>query len=137
MKQIKHVVMATKNAVNDALLKPFVALQVGVMALPAFAADQKFDMPSVTIPGASEDADPIDLAVSGFRFLGQMVLWVLVLIAGFVVVKNIVKSVNKARKDEDAQWGAVVGDVLGNVVFLVLLIAIATWVNGFLAAPEA
>jgi hypothetical protein len=124
------------HSINEKVLQGVVALQVGAMGMPVFAADQTFDMPTVTIPGAGEDADPVDLAVSGFRFMGQMVLWVLVLIAGFVVVKNIVKSVNKARKDEDAQWGAVVGDILGNVVFLVLLIAIATWVNGFLGAPE-
>lgn len=136
MNAIKNVAIAAKNKVNDRLLKSFIAIQVGAMGLPAIAADQKFDMPTVTIPGAGEDADPIDLAVSTFRFMGQLVLWVIVLIAGFVVVKNIVKSVNKARKDEDAQWGAVVGDVLGNVVFLVMLIAIATWVNGFLGTSE-
>ena len=130
-------ISTASEKINHVILKGLVAIQTGV-ALPAFAADSSdFKMPTVTLPGASEDSDPVDMAINTFKFMGQMVMWVLVLIAGFVVVKNIVKSVNKVRRDEEGQWGAVVGDIIGNVVFLVLLIALATWVSGFLGTTEA
>jgi hypothetical protein len=130
-------ISTASEKINHVILKGLVAIQTGV-ALPAFAADSSdFKMPSVTLPGASEDSDPVDMAINTFKFMGQMVMWVLVLIAGFVVVKNIVKSVNKVRRDEEGQWGAVVGDIIGNVVILVFLIALATWVSGFLGTTEA
>ena len=69
-----------------------------------------------------------------FRYLGQGVLWLFMIGVSFVMIKNVIKSVNKVRKDEDTKWADVVGDIVGNAVVVVIVIAFGLWVNTFLEA---
>jgi flagellar biogenesis protein FliO len=58
----------------------------------------------------------------------------LAVIAGAVVlIKNTVKEINKVRRDEDGKWGAVVGEIIGNIIALLAIIAFATWLNSLIA----
>jgi hypothetical protein len=115
---------------NTWALRGLVAAQVALAAQSHAQAD--FKMPTVDLPGVDADSDPVDMFVQAFKFLGQMIMWVFVVVAGFVVVKNIIKSINKVRRDEEGQWGAVVGEIIANVFVLVFLIVVATWVGGYI-----
>lgn len=96
-----------------------------------------FNNPEVAVTGLDGNQDPMQIFFIVFRYLGQGVIWLIMILTSFVMLKNIMKSINKVRRDEDGKWAEVVGDVVGNVVIMVLIIALGLWVNSFLGAPAA
>lgn len=117
-----------------AVMKPKVvtslALILVAVAEPSLAAD--FDLPSVDIAGVDSDSTATEIVVAIIKYAFKMALWIFVLIAGAVFIKNTVKSVAKVRKDEDGKWGDVIGEITGNAVVVILIIALATWVSSLL-----
>lgn len=107
-----------------------VALILMAITEPSMAAD--FDLPSVDIAGVDSDSTATEIVVAIIKYAFKMALWIFVLIAGAVFIKNTVKSVSKVRKDEDGKWGDVIGEITGNAVVVILIIALATWVSGLL-----
>jgi hypothetical protein len=98
----------------------------------ALAAD--FDLPKVdAVTGLDGKKDPMSMIAVLIKFVVKVVLWILVIGAAVVVIKNIVKEVNKVRRDEEGKWGAVVGDIIGNISALLATIAFSTWVNSLIA----
>lgn len=67
------------------------------------------------------------------KFAVQFVLWALVIFSGVTLVKNILKSIAKARREEDGKWGEVAGEAIGNSVVVILIIALSSgvlvWLN--------
>jgi hypothetical protein len=106
------------------------ALILVAVAEPSLAAD--FDLPSVDIAGVDSDSTATEIVVAIIKYAFKMALWIFVLIAGAVFIKNTVKSVAKVRKDEDGKWGDVIGEITGNAVVVILIIALATWVSSLL-----
>ncbi len=106
------------------------ALIAVAIAEPSMAAD--FDLPSVDIAGVDSDSTATEIVVAIIKYAFKMALWIFVLIAGAVFIKNTVKSVAKVRKDEDGKWGDVIGEITGNAVVVILTIALATWVSSLL-----
>jgi hypothetical protein len=103
-----------------------------LLAITQPSMAQDFELPSVDITGVDDDSTATEIVYAIIRYGFQFGLWIFVLIAGGVFIKNVVKAINKVRKDEDGKWGDVVGEIAGNAVVVILIIALATWVNGLL-----
>lgn len=118
------------RAVMNPKVVTSLALILVAIAEPSLAAD--FDLPSVDIAGVDSDSTATEIVVAIIKYAFKMALWIFVLIAGAVFIKNTVKSVAKVRKDEDGKWGDVIGEITGNAVVVILIIALATWVSSLL-----
>lgn len=107
------------------------AFAVLTIAEPTFA--QTFDLPSVDIDGVDENTPVTEKVWLIAKFAVQFVLWALVIFSGVTLVKNILKSIAKARREEDGKWGEVAGEAIGNSVVVILIIALSSgvlvWLN--------
>lgn len=128
-KTVTKVTQPLRAVMNPKVVTALALILVAV-AEPALAAD--FDLPSVDIAGVDTDSTATEIVVAIIKYAFKMALWIFVLIAGAVFIKNTVKSVAKVRKDEDGKWGDVIGEITGNAVVVILTIALATWVSGLL-----
>ena len=57
----------------------------------------------------------------------KVVLWVAALGTGAIVIRNIIRAINKVHRDEDGKWSSVIGEIIGNVVVFLAVLAIAAW----------
>ncbi len=89
-------------------------------------------MPTATIPGVSDDSNTADMVINLFKYAGLFVIWVLVILMGFVLVKNVIKSIHKARRDEETKWAEVIGDIIGNALVMLLVVVLASWLTTYL-----
>jgi len=101
-----------------------------LLCAPSIAAE--FDLPSVSIPGVTSSSSTIEIIVQMIKYMVKMLLWIFVVIAGVGFIKNTVKSVHKVRRDEEAKWADVVGEITGNAAIVILAILLATWVTSVL-----
>lgn len=101
-----------------------------LVCAPSIAAE--FDLPSVSIPGVTSSSSTIEIIVQMIKYMVKMLLWIFVVIAGVGFIKNTVKSVHKVRRDEEAKWADVVGEITGNAAIVILAILLATWVTSVL-----
>jgi hypothetical protein len=96
------------------------------------AAD--FDLPKVdAISGLDGKKDPMSMIAIIIKYAVRVLLWLAVIAGAVVLIKNTVKEINKVRRDEDGKWGAVVGEIIGNIIALLAIIAFATWLNSLIA----
>ena len=128
-KAVTNVTQPLRAVMNPKVVTSLALILVTV-AEPSLAAD--FDLPSVDIAGVDSDSTATEIVVAIIKYAFKMALWIFVLIAGAVFIKNTVKSVAKVRKDEDGKWGDVIGEITGNAVVVILIIALATWVSSLL-----
>lgn len=128
-KAVTKVAQPLRAVMNPKVVTALALILVAV-AEPSLAAD--FDLPSVDIAGVDSDSTATEIVVAIIKYAFKMALWIFVLIAGAVFIKNTVKSVAKVRKDEDGKWGDVIGEITGNAVVVILIIALATWVSSLL-----
>lgn len=94
---------------------------------------QDITMPTVEIEGIDEDSSADSILVTIFKFVGRIAIWAIMLGAGFVALRSIIKSWISQKQNDEARWGAVIGDSIGHVIMAILIIALGTWVLGFLA----
>ena len=104
----------------------FLSLVTGVQA-------QDVTMPTVEIDGIDEDTTGENIIIIILKFIARLAIWAIMVGAGYVALKNIVKAWNAQRNNDEARWGVVIGDVIGNAVMVILVIALGTWILGFLA----
>lgn len=133
MQLFKNVVTQSRSLLRSFLnfkVMSLLAFALVAIAQPSMAAD--FDLPSVDIAGVDTDSTATEIVIAIIKYAFKMALWIFVIIAGAVFIKNTVKSVAKVRKDEDGKWGDVIGEITGNAVVVILTIALATWVSGLL-----
>lgn len=133
MKSIKNITVSAKESVSNWSLKAVVAAQVALAGSASAQTSDQFTMPTATIPGAEEGADTGSIVIAAFKWAGLIIVWIMVMLMALAMLKNIVKSVNKVRRDEDTAWPAVVGDIAGNALTMVVVVVFGTWISGFLA----
>jgi|GEM_PF-2142013 len=110
------------------LVKPLAICSIALIANAATAAD--WGTPGVsTIDGLSDAKDPGEMIQISGKFLLKMVLWLIAIGTGIVVAINIAKSVKKVHRDEDARWGNVIGEIAGNVVVFLFILAFIAWLT--------
>lgn len=90
-------------------------------------------MPTVEIDGVDEDSDGASILVTIVKFIARIAIWIVMAGAGLVALKTILKSWNEQKSNDQGKWGAVIGDSLGSVVMVILVIAVGTWVLSFLS----
>lgn len=143
MKSTHNIVYSAQKAVTQAWdgcvslcrapwLRYAVLMLTALFVQQSYAAD--FDLPQVdAISGLDGKKDPMSMFYIIIKYVVKVILWLSVIGAAVVLIKNVVKEINKVRRDEDGKWGAVVGEVVGNIVALLCVIAFATWLTGLLA----
>ncbi len=134
IKNLMNKVVSSIRVIGKSLsLRAFVLLGLAAVSIaePSFA--QTFDLPSVDIDGVDENTPVTEKVWLIAKFAVQFVLWALVIFSGVTLVKNILKSIAKARREEDGKWGEVAGEAIGNSVVVILIIALASgvlvWLN--------
>lgn len=137
MLELKNVFVNAVNSIRvmgkSLPLRAYTLLAFAVLTIaePTFA--QTFDLPSVDIDGVDENTPVTEKVWLIAKFAVQFVLWALVIFSGVTLVKNILKSIAKARREEDGKWGEVAGEAIGNSVVVILIIALSSgvlvWLN--------
>jgi hypothetical protein len=97
------------------------------------AIAQNITMPEVAIAGIDEDSDGSDIVITIFKFIAKIAIWIAMAIAGLVALKTILKSWNEQKSNDQGKWGAVVGDSLGSLIMVMLVIAAGTWILTFIS----
>ena len=111
---------------------PSLLLLTGLVAV-AGANAQEITMPTVEIDGVDEDSDGASILITIIKFIARIAIWIVMAAAGLVALKTILKSWNEQKSKDQGKWGAVIGDSLGSVVMVILVIAVGTWVLSFLS----
>jgi hypothetical protein len=113
---------------SKSLLRPAAICGLALAANTAFAAD--WDIPGVSaIDGLGDADDPGTMILIVGKWILKVVLWLVALVTGIVVVRNIAKAINKVHRDEDGRWGAVIGEIVGNIVTLLFILGFAAWMS--------
>jgi hypothetical protein len=97
------------------------------------AIAQSITMPEVAIAGIDEDSDGSEIVITIFKFVAKIAIWIAMAVAGLVALKTILKSWNEQKSNDQGKWGAVVGDSLGSLIMVILVIAAGTWILTFIA----
>lgn len=97
----------------------------------SFANAQSVNIPTVDIDGIDDDTEGPDIVIIILKYIAKIVIWAAMGFAGFIALKTILKSWNEQKHNEQGRWAAVVGDSLGSVVMVILVILIGTWVLKF------
>ena len=108
-------------------------LLIGLLLVGAANAQVDITMPTVEIDGIDADSDGVDIFAIIIKYIGRFALWVIMLIAGFLAGKTILKSWNEQKMNDQGKWGAIVGDSLGSVIMVIFVIALCTWLLTFLS----
>jgi hypothetical protein len=90
-------------------------------------------MPTVEIDGIDADSDGASILVIILKYIARIAIWIAMLLSGLVALKTVLKSWNEQKSNDQGKWGAVVGDSLGSVIMVILVIAVGTWVLSFLS----
>ena len=90
-------------------------------------------MPTVEIDGVDEDTSGDSCVIIILKFVARIAVWAVMVGAGIVALRNIIKGWMAQKNNDEARWGAVIGDVIGNAVMVIFVIAFGTWVLTFLA----
>ncbi len=129
-KNVSNFFNKTIRAILNNPLLTLVSLLLLAISVPSLAAE--FDLPAVNMPGVTNSSSAIEIIVAVVKYIVKMILWIFVVIAGVGFIKNTIKSVHKVRRDEEGQWGAVVGDITGNAAIVIVAILLAVWVTNIL-----
>lgn len=94
---------------------------------------QDVTMPTVEIEGIDADTSADNILITVFKFVGKIAIWAIMVGSGVVALRSIIKSWISQKQNDEARWGAVIGDSIGHVIMAILIIALGSWVLGFLA----
>lgn len=108
-------------------------LCVGLYLGADVANAQDITMPTVAIDGIDADSSGDAILITIIKFVARIGLWALMIIAGFIGVKRILSSWNEQKQNDNGRWGAVIGDSIGSIIMVILVIAVCTWLLTFLA----
>lgn len=116
---------AYKNAIYTLLV------MTGLFAAGTANA-QDLTMPKVNITGIDDSSDGSKILIVIIKLVARIAIWVAMAVSGLVALKTILKSWNEQKSNDQGKWGAVVGDSLGSVIMVILVIAIGTWALSFI-----
>lgn len=107
-----------------------------LFASNAHAQLDKIKLPSnIKVDGVDEDSGLLEIIIGVIKVIAQIALWAIIIIAAVSMLKNILKSINRAsdnaREEGGIKWGAVIGDILGNVAVIIILLLIGVWLQSY------
>lgn len=106
---------------------------LGLYLCAGFANAQDITMPTVDIDGIDADSSGDVILITIIKYVARIAIWALMLIAGYIAVKRILSSWNEQKQNDNGRWGAVIGDSIGSIIMVILVIAVGTWLLTFLA----
>lgn len=121
-----------KNTVKSIVCSPLLLI-LTAMFFSASVSAQDLTMPTVEIDGVDEDTSGDSIVIIVLKFVARIAVWAVMVGAGIVALRNIIKGWMAQKNNDEARWGAVIGDVIGNAVMVIFVIAFGTWVLTFLA----
>jgi hypothetical protein len=80
----------------------------------------------------SSSDDPLKQGTSLMKYGIKIILWGAVIFTSVYILRNIIKEINKVRRSEEGKWSDITGELLGNVMFLLGVIILGTWLNSLL-----
>lgn len=108
-------------------------LMIGLLLVGAANAQVDITMPTVEIDGIDEDSDGASILVIIFKYIARIALWIVMVLAGFLAGKTVLKSWNEQKANDQGKWGAIIGDSLGSVIMVIFVIALCTWLLTFIS----
>lgn len=130
---LPNLLMARARAKWAAYKHAFFAVMVIAGLVAAGTANaQDLTMPKVNITGIDDSSDGSKILIVIIKFVARIAIWIAMAVAGLVALKTILKSWNEQKSNDQGKWGAVVGDSLGSVIMVILVIAIGTWALSFI-----
>lgn len=125
-------VLRLKNNLKSIVCSPLLLI-LTAMFFSASVSAQDVTMPTVDIDGVDEDTSGDSIVIIVLKFVARIAVWAVMVGAGIVALRNIIKGWMAQKNNDEARWGAVIGDVIGNAVMVIFVIAFGTWVLTFLA----
>ncbi len=125
-------VLRFKNTLKSIVCSPLLLI-LTAMFFSASVSAQDVTMPTVDIDGVDEDTSGDSIVIIVLKFVARIAVWAVMVGAGIVALRNIIKGWMAQKNNDEARWGAVIGDVIGNAVMVIFVIAFGTWVLTFLA----
>lgn len=125
-------VLRLKNTLKSIVCSPLLLI-LTAMFFSASVSAQDVTMPTVDIDGVDEDTSGDSIVIIVLKFVARIAVWAVMVGAGIVALRNIIKGWMAQKNNDEARWGAVIGDVIGNAVMVIFVIAFGTWVLTFLA----
>lgn len=125
LSRVRYLLARAKSVIN---LKLILLLS---LCIGSVAHAQNVNIPTVEVAGIDDDTDGANIAIILLKYIAKIVIWAIMGIAGFIALKTINKSWNEQKSNDQGRWGAVVGDSLGSVVMVILVISVGTWVLKF------
>lgn len=103
----------------------------------AYAVTDKIKLPTnVEVEGVNEDSNILEIIVSYVIVFVKIAIWIAVLVAGVVLLINIIKSVSAVMENKrdggSAKWGAIIGDILGSAGMFMLVLLVAVLIQTYL-----
>lgn len=131
--QLLRARACAKIALFKKSLSTTLILLAGIFFASIVNAQVDITMPTVEIDGIDDDSDGASILVIILKYIARIAIWIAMLLAGLVALKTVLKSWNEQKSNDQGKWGAVVGDSLGSVIMVILVIAVGTWVLSFLS----
>ena len=125
-------VLRLKNTLKSIVCSPLLLI-LTAMFFSASVSAQDITMPKVELDGVDEDTTGDSIVIIALKFVARIAVWAVMVGAGIVALRNIIKGWMAQKNNDEARWGAVIGDVIGNAVMVIFVIAFGTWVLTFLA----
>lgn len=122
-----------KIAIFKKSISTTLVLLAGIFFAGLVNAQADITMPTVDIDGIDDDSDGAAILIVILKYIARIAIWIAMLLAGLVALKTVLKSWNEQKSNDQGKWGAVVGDSLGSVIMVILVIAVGTWVLSFLS----
>ena len=101
---------------------------------PEVVAQNGFELPDVLPDNVNtEEGDPVSVIVSVVKLVVALVLWIAVALLAAKTILEAVKDIRDAR-DGDTKWVSAGKSIVGGILFFVLILALALWIqNSFLS----
>jgi len=118
----------TRKRTNAQFLLVLSALFSWALAPDALA--QSFDLPNV-LPDAvnADSSDPVEVIVQVVTLVVRLILWIAVALLALKTILEAVKDIREAR-DGDTKWVSAGKSIVGGILFFVLILALALWIQG-------
>jgi hypothetical protein len=102
----------------------------------AHAQLDKIKLPTnIKVDGIDEESNILDIIIGVVKVVAQIGIWLIIIIAGLSLLKNIIKSINRVMDSKNneggVKWGEVIGDIIGNAVILVLILLVGVWLQSY------
>lgn len=135
MKKLLKTLSKTKQTISNYWAMACVSLHLLYVG-DANAQLDKIKLPTnIKVDGVDEESNILEIIIALVKVIAQIGIWLIIIIAGLSLLKNIIKSINRVMDSKNSEggvkWGEVIGDIIGNAVILVLILLVGVWLQSY------